>query len=47
MILLAYIVWLLDLAVRAALIAGLLGLLWLLVLMLGPVLTDRGGESRG
>lgn len=46
MILLAYTLWVLDLAVRAALIAGLLGLVWLLVLMVAPVLSDRG-ESRG
>ncbi len=42
MILLAYLVWLLDLIVRAILLAGCLGLLWLLILMVGPVLTDRG-----
>ena len=46
MILLGWLLMVLDLAVRAALIAGLLGLLWLLWLMVAPVLVDRG-ESRG
>lgn len=46
MILLGWLLMVLDLAVRAVMVAGLLGLLWLLVLMLGPVLADRG-ESRG
>jgi hypothetical protein len=47
-ILLAWLVWLLDLMVRgrAVLLVGLLGLAWVLVLMVAPVLTDRG-ESRG
>jgi hypothetical protein len=45
-ILLAWLVWLLDLIGRAVLLVGLLGLAWVLVLMVAPVLTDRG-ESRG
>ena len=46
MILLAWLVWLLDLIWRAVLLAGCLGLFWVLVLMVGPVITERG-ESRG
>lgn len=46
MILLPYLVWLLDLAVRAIVLTACLGLLWVLVLMAAPVIADRG-ESRG
>lgn len=42
MTLLAYLVWLLDLLGRLLLLAGFLGLLWVLVLALAPVFTDRG-----
>lgn len=46
MILLAWLALVLDLIGRAVLLAGCLGLFWVLVLMVAPVIADRG-ESRG
>lgn len=46
MILLGWLLMVLDLMVRAVMVVGCLGLLWLLVLMVAPVLVDWG-ESRG
>ena len=46
MILFAWLALVLDLIGRAVLLAGCLGLFWVLVLMAAPVIADRG-ESRG
>lgn len=42
MILLAWLALVLDLIGRAILLAGCLGLFWVLVLMVAPVIADRG-----